>query len=75
MADKKPFEQSMQELESVVRKLESGDVSLDDSLAAFEKGIGLIRECEAKLSEAKGKIEKLVKDADNAVKVVPIEKV
>ena len=72
MAENKPFEQSMQELELVVRKLESGEISLDDSLAAFEKGIGLIRECETKLSEAKGKIEKLVKDADNAVKAVPL---
>ncbi len=72
MSEKKAFEQSMQELEAVVRRLESGDITLDDSLAAFEKGISLIRECEARLNEAKGKIEKLVKDADSALKPVPM---
>jgi len=73
MAEKKIFEKSMSELEGVVRKLETGDVSLDESLSEFEKGIKLVRECEMKLSEAKGKIEKLVKDASGDMKTVEFE--
>lgn len=73
MAEGKPFEAAMGELEGVVRKLESGDISLDDSLSEFEKGIGLVRECEAKLSEAKGKIEKLIRDSSGELKASPFE--
>lgn len=60
---KKTFEASMAELEAVVRQIEGGNLTLDESLASFENGIGLTRECEALLSEAKGKVEKLVRDS------------
>lgn len=63
VADKKTFEQSMAELETVVRQLEGGNVPLEESLSAFERGVGLARECDALLNEAKGRVEKLVKDA------------
>ena len=42
---------ALEELESVVEQLESGDLSLEDSLAAFEKGVGLVKYCNQKLSE------------------------
>jgi len=38
-----PFEDAMEQLEEIVRKLEAGDVALEESLAAFEKGVGLVR--------------------------------
>lgn len=63
MVEKRKFEQVMADLEGVVKKLEGGQLSLDDSLASFEKGVKLTRECEAMLTEAKGKIEKLIKDS------------
>lgn len=62
------FEQIMAELETTVRKLESGDLPLDDSISAFESGMKLVKECEAKLKEAKGRIEKLVKDASGEIR-------
>lgn len=71
--EKKTFEQSMSELESIVRKIESGNLSLDDSLAAFESGIKLTRECEALLNEAKGKVEKLIKDSGGNVRTETFE--
>jgi exodeoxyribonuclease VII small subunit len=46
----------------VVEQLESGDLSLEDSLTAFEKGVGLVRYCNQKLSEVEKKVELLVKD-------------
>ncbi len=63
MAEKRTFEKSMEELEGVVKGLESGDLSLDDSIKAFENGMNLTKECEGMLSDAKGKVEKLVKGA------------
>ena len=56
------FEEAIADLAQVVEQLESGDLSLEDSLAAFEKGVGLVRYCNQKLSEVEKKVELLVKD-------------
>lgn len=50
------FEEAVKELEQTVRNMESGDLGLDELLADFEKGIGLLRLCEKKLAEAEGRI-------------------
>jgi exodeoxyribonuclease VII small subunit len=67
-ADKK-FESALEELESVVEQLESGDLSLEDSLAAFEKGVGLVKYCNQKLSEVEKKVELLIKDKDGRLQL------
>ncbi len=54
------FEEAMQELETVVRQLESGKVKLDDAVNAYEKGVALKNLCEEKLKNAKSKIDLLV---------------
>lgn len=61
MAQSMKFEGALAKLEEVVRKLEGGNLSLDDSLKSFEEGIKLARLCEKMLKEAKGKIEQLIK--------------
>ena len=53
------FEQSVTELEEIVRQLEKGDLTLEDSLKQFEKGIGLARRCQDVLNQAEQKIETL----------------
>lgn len=58
------FEAAIADLEQVVEQLESGDLSLEDSLAAFEKGVGLVRYCNQKLSEVEKRVELLVKDKE-----------
>ena len=63
------FESALEELEQVVEQLESGELSLEDSLAAFEKGIGLVRFCNHKLSEVEKKIEMLVKDREGKLQL------
>ncbi len=73
MTEKRSFEKAMTELEGIVRQLESNDLTLDDSLKAFEKGVTLTRECETYLTEAKGKVEKLVRDADGVEKTEAFE--
>ncbi len=62
------FEQALGKLEEIVRHLEKGDLTLDDSLKAFEEGIKWSRLCEQKLTEAKGKVEMLVKSASGEMK-------
>ena len=57
------FEASLKQLEDVVQKLEKGELTLEQSLALYEEGIRLSRFCHAKLEEAEGKIELLVKNA------------
>ena len=54
------FEESLTELEGIVDKLEKGQLSLDDSLMLFEKGIKLVNECNTKLKSAQQKVEQLI---------------
>ena len=57
------FEQALTQLEQIVQKLERGELPLEESLRLYEEGVRLSRLCHAKLEEAEGKIELLVKDA------------
>ena len=57
------FEAALQRLELIVQRLEKGELTLEESLTLYEEGIQLSRLCHAKLEEAEGKIELLVKDA------------
>jgi exodeoxyribonuclease VII small subunit len=52
-----PFEESIGQLEEIVRQLEKGELTLEDSLKQFEKGIGLARTCQTVLQQAEQKIE------------------
>lgn len=54
------FEKKLNRLEEIVQKMESGDMSLDDSLKLFEEGVKLSRECNTELNEAEQKVKKLV---------------
>ncbi len=63
MAEKqKTFEASLQELERIVRNLESGDLSLEESLKLFEDGVKISRQCQERLNQAERRIEILMKD-------------
>jgi len=61
MTEKK-FEAAMKELEEIVKRLESGDLSLEESLKIFEQGIALSRYCFKKLEAAEKKISILIND-------------
>ena len=56
------FESSLGELEKIVRKLEDGELSLEESLKLFEDGVRLSRECQERLNAAERRIEILLKD-------------
>lgn len=65
----KKFEGALQELEKVVEQLESGDLSLEDSLAAFEDGVRLVKYCNQKLTEVERRIELLVKNKEGKLQL------
>lgn len=58
------FEDALRALEDVVRRLESGDVPLDDSITLYERGEELRRHCQARLDSAQARIEKIVAGPD-----------
>jgi len=64
---KKRFEEALQELETIVQRLEDGNLSLDESLALFEEGIKLSRLCAQRLDEAEKKIEVLLKNENGSL--------
>ncbi|MGI9250596.1 MAG: exodeoxyribonuclease VII small subunit [Pseudohongiellaceae bacterium] len=57
------FETAMEELEELVTTMEDGELSLEESLAAFEKGVKLTRECQAALKKAEQKVQVLLNDS------------
>lgn len=61
------FEEAMKELEETVKKLESGEATLDESMELFEKGIALSRTCQKILNDAQFKITKLISSSDEEV--------
>lgn len=56
------FESALTKLEALVSKMEAGTLSLEESLAAFEEGIKLTRECQTQLSQAEQRVKKLVEE-------------
>ena len=66
------FEDAMRNLEDIVKRLESGDLPLEESLKIFEKGVALSRFCFNKLEEAEKRVSLLIKD-ESGVRKEPFE--
>jgi exodeoxyribonuclease VII small subunit len=64
------FEDAMAELEKLVAQMEEGDLSLDESLQAFERGVMLTRQCQQALSQAELRVQALT-DTDTLVDLDP----
>ncbi|NPU85586.1 MAG: exodeoxyribonuclease VII small subunit [Syntrophaceae bacterium] len=58
------FEDALEKLEQIVRRMEAGEMSLDESLKAFEEGIRLVRLCNARLDDAERRVEVLLREGD-----------
>ena len=65
--DNKSFEENMAELQSIVEKLENGDVNLDDAIVEFEKAMKLIKNCDDKLKVAEDTIAKIVDENKDVI--------
>jgi len=65
------FEDALAELEGIVRRLESGQIKLDDAIRSYERGAQLKRHCEQKLNEAQQRVDRIVIGPEGTVTVEP----
>jgi exodeoxyribonuclease VII small subunit len=66
------FEDALQALETVVSRLERGDLSLEEALAAYEDGVALVRHLGTKLTEVEKRVEVLTQDAGGLFQLEPL---
>ena len=70
--DDRPFEEAMAELETLVRRLEDGALPLEESLAALERGMALVRILGARLDDVSQRVEVLLRTAAGALATRPL---
>lgn len=70
-ASEQPYEELVKELEQIVRKLESGDITLNQSMDLFSRGIALTKECQRQLDVIEKKITILIENPDGSVSEKP----
>jgi exodeoxyribonuclease VII small subunit len=63
------FEAALAELETIVKRLETGNAKLDDAISSYERGALLKQHCEAKLREAQARVDRIVMGADGSLSV------
>ncbi len=69
----KSYEEAFARLQEIVKKLEDGDLPLQQSLELFEEGIKLFRQCQGELQKAEGRISVLVKSLEEGWEAVPFD--
>ncbi len=67
------FEEALKGLEAIVDKLETGELDLEESIKLYEEGIDLSVYCQKQLTQAEGKIQRLIKKLDGDIQVVDME--
>jgi exodeoxyribonuclease VII small subunit len=68
----KKFEDELKDLEDIVDRLDAGELSLEESIAAFERGVALVRALNQKLEEVERKVEVLTKNAQGELRSTPL---
>jgi exodeoxyribonuclease VII small subunit len=70
---RRKFEDELKDLEGIVAQIDSGELSLEDSITAFERGVGLVRSLNQKLDEVERKVELLMRNAQGELKATPYD--
>ena len=70
--DNLSFESALTELETIVREMEQGKTGLEDSIAAYERGVALKNHCQARLNDAQMRISQITKNADGSLGLTPM---
>ena len=71
--NRRKFEDELKDLEGIVGQIDSGELSLEDSITAFERGVGLVRSLNQKLDEVERKVELLMRNAQGELKSTPYD--
>jgi exodeoxyribonuclease VII small subunit len=69
--DARKFEDELADLENVVEQIDSGELSLEDAIAAFERGVGLVRALNEKLDEVERRVEVLTRGKQGELRTAP----
>jgi exodeoxyribonuclease VII small subunit len=69
----KKFEEELKDLEEIVGKIDSGELTLEDSIGAFERGVALVRSLNQKLDEIEKKVEVLSRNSQGDLRTTPYE--
>jgi exodeoxyribonuclease VII small subunit len=69
----KKFEDELKDLETIVSQIDSGDLTLEESISAFERGVGLVKGLNHKLDEVERKVELLTRSAGGELRTAPFE--
>lgn len=72
-SNQKKFEDELKDLELIVQKIDSGELSLEESIKAFERGVSLVRSLNQKLDEVEKKVEVLMRNAQGELRSTPLE--
>jgi len=75
MAENNPkkFEDELSDLEGIVSQIDSGELSLEESISAFERGVALVRSLNQKLDEVERRVEVLIRDSRGELKRSPYQ--
>jgi exodeoxyribonuclease VII small subunit len=71
--NRKKFEDELADLETIVAQIDSGELSLEESSGAFERGVSLVRSLNQKLDEVERRVEVLIRSAQGELKTTPFE--
>jgi exodeoxyribonuclease VII small subunit len=71
---KRKFDEGIVDLEKIVARLESGDLTLEDALSAFESGIALVRELNQRLADAEARVQILTRNAEGELRLRPMDR-
>ena len=69
----KKFEDELKDLEAIVNRIDSGELTLEESIEAFERGVGLVKLLNQKLDEVERKVELLTRSAGGDLRTLPFE--
>jgi exodeoxyribonuclease VII small subunit len=72
-ADHRKFEDELSDLEAIVARIDSGELSLDESIGAFERGVGLVRSLNQRLDEAERRVELLMRGSGGGLRSTPLQ--
>ncbi len=71
--DPQKFEEELADLEAIVTQIDSGELSLEESISAFERGVGLVRALNQKLDEVERRVEVLMRSAQGELRTTPYQ--
>ncbi len=72
-AKNKRFEDEVKDLETIINQIDSGELTLEESITAFERGVALVKSLNQRLDEVQSKVEMLTRDAEGQLQSSPLD--